>query len=148
MQVTLCKEPFEYIIIDNTYTEEELKLIFLELDFWSLSNNLMGPEHTGTAKWSNGNPKKKNKGVFLDDVYTNRSFSNILKFNRKIYNIEIQQPSVIFNFLKESLAMVSPDNTSITKAQWQAWMEYRKKLQEINLQTGYPHEIFWPTKPE
>jgi hypothetical protein len=50
LQATLCREPFEYIIIDNTYTDEELKLIFLELDFWAVSGNLMGPEHTGTAK--------------------------------------------------------------------------------------------------
>ena len=102
MKVVLCKEPFEYIIIDETYTEEELKLIFLELDFWSLSNNLMGPEHTGTARWDDGTIKKKNKGVFLDEAYANRNFSNILKFNRKIYEIKTQQPSVVLNFLKES----------------------------------------------
>lgn len=51
-------------------------------------------------------------------------------------------------FLKESLQMVSPDNQSITKAQWQAWMDYRKKLQEIPLQPNYPNEVFWPTRPE
>lgn len=102
MQITLCKEPFEYIIIDNTYTEEELKLIFLELDFWSISNNLMGPEHTGTAKYEDGTVKKKNKGVFLDDVYTDRNYSNILKINRKIFQLQINEPSVIFNYLKAS----------------------------------------------
>lgn len=102
MQVTLCKEPFEYIIIDETYTKDELKLIFLELDFWSLSKNLMGPDQTGTARWNDGTAKKKNTGVFLDDVYTNRNFSNILKLNRKIYKIETNQPSVIVNFLKQS----------------------------------------------
>lgn len=102
MQVTLCKEPFEYIIIDNTYTEEELKLIFLELDFFSLSNHLLGPEHTGTAKDKNGNAKKNNKGLFLDDAYRERKHSNILKFNRKVYEITVNQPSVILNFLRSS----------------------------------------------
>lgn len=102
MQVTLCKEPFEYIIIDETYTEEELKLIFLELDFWSMSKHLMGPENTGTARWNDGTPKKKNKGVFLDKAYNDRNYSNILNLNRKIFNIKLNAPSVIFNFLKES----------------------------------------------
>ena len=102
MQATLCREPFEYIIIDNTYTDEELKLIFLELDFWAVSGNLMGPEHTGTAKWENGEPKKQNKGVFLDGVYAERSYSNVLKFNRKIYGIQLDKPSTILNQLKES----------------------------------------------
>lgn len=73
--------------------------------------------------------------------------------------VEVEVPDPVFDhkafvndqikyFLKESLDIVSPDNRSITKAQWQAWMDYRKKLQEIPLQSGYPTEIFWPTKPE
>lgn len=37
---------------------------------------------------------------------------------------------------------------SLTKGQWQAWVEYQKQLQNIPLQIGYPNEIFWPTKPE
>ena len=110
MQVTLCREPFEYIIIDNTYTEEELRLIFLELDFWALSGNLMGPEHTGTAKWENGKPKKRNAGDFLDEVYRERSYSNVLKFNRKIFGIQVDKPSPIFNYLRES----NQDNTLVS----------------------------------
>jgi len=103
LQVTLCREPFEYIIIDNTYTEEELRLIFLELDFWALSGNLMGPEHTGTARWGhNGGPKKQNIGVFLDEVYRDRSYSNVLKFNRKIFGLQLDKPSTILNYLRES----------------------------------------------
>lgn len=102
MQVTLCKEPFEYIIIDNTYTEEELKLIFLELDYWTLSNYLMDPKDTGTARWNDGTPKKVNKGTFLDDVYRDRKHSNVLNLNRKIYQIQLDQPSVLNSFLKTS----------------------------------------------
>ena len=103
MQVTLCKEPFEYIIIDNTYTDDELRLIFLELDFWTLSGSLMGIEHTQSARWEhNGLPKKQNKGVFLDDVYVNRNHSNILKFNRKIYKTELDKPSVILKMIRDS----------------------------------------------
>lgn len=102
MQVTLCKEPFEYIIIDDTYTEEELKLIFLEIDFWSVSNKLMDAERTFTARWEDGTAKKNNKGIFLDSVYKNRNHSNILSLNRKIYNIQLNEPSIVLNFLKRS----------------------------------------------
>jgi Rps23 Pro-64 3,4-dihydroxylase Tpa1-like proline 4-hydroxylase len=100
LQVTLCREPFEYLIVDNTYTEEELKLIFLELDFWTISGNMKGPEHTKSAKEEDGSFKKKNKGVFLDNVYADRDYSNILKLNRKIYKIQLDTPSVILNMLK------------------------------------------------
>ena len=62
----------------------------------------MGPEHTGTAKWQDGSPKKKNRGVFLDNIYAERNYSNVLKFNRKIYQTQLDKPSVILNMLKES----------------------------------------------
>lgn len=101
MQVQLIKEPFEYIQIDDTYTEDELRLIFLELDFWSISGNLMPPGETGSAK-ENGRLKKQNHGIFLDDAYANRISSNILKLNRKIFKVELDIPSVILNYLRES----------------------------------------------
>jgi hypothetical protein len=54
----------------------------------------------------------------------------------------------IAHFLMETSPMVAMDNTSMTKAERQAWMEYRKKLQEIPMQPNYPNEIFWPVRPE
>lgn len=103
MQVTLCKEPFEFILIDDTYTEEELRLIFAELDFWTLSGNLKEPKDTGAAL-ENNKILKKNKGLFLDEVYSDRSYSNILKLNRKIFSIKLDKPSLIVNILKEANA--------------------------------------------
>lgn len=129
MQVTLCKEPFEYIIIDNTYTEEELKLIFLELDFWTMSGNLLDPSETGSALNKEGLPKKKNKGVFLDTLYTNRSSSKILELNRKIYKIQTKQPSVIINFLQES----DSDTTLISYYENE---EYYKSHRDVSVLTA------------
>lgn len=39
-------------------------------------------------------------------------------------------------------------NTLLTKIQWQAWVDYQQKLQEIPLQSNYPTEVIWPNKPE
>jgi hypothetical protein len=73
------------------------------------------------------------------------------------FEIEMPEPVVdhkaliddqIAHLLSTSLPMVAMDNTAMTKAERQAWMEYRKKLQEIPMQPNYPNEIFWPTRPE
>ena len=72
---------------------------------------------------------------------------------------EINEPEPVFDqkkfiddqiahFLAESLPMVAADNVNQTKAQRQAWMDYRRKLQDIPLNPDYPNEVFWPTKPE
>lgn len=54
----------------------------------------------------------------------------------------------IAHLLTTSLPMVAMDNTSMTKAERQEWMEYRKQLQEIPLNPDYPNEVRWPTRPE
>jgi len=51
-------------------------------------------------------------------------------------------------FLDESADKVSMENSSITKAERIAWMEYRQALKEIHLQLGYPENVFWPVRPE
>ena len=54
----------------------------------------------------------------------------------------------IAHFLMETAPMVAMDNISMTKAERQAWMDYRQQLQEIPLNPDYPNEVFWPTRPE
>lgn len=54
----------------------------------------------------------------------------------------------ITHFLTTSLPMVAADNANQTKAERQAWMDYRQQLQEIPLQPDYPNEVRWPARPE
>lgn len=54
----------------------------------------------------------------------------------------------IEQLLKETEPMVSEQNAAITKGQWQAWVDYRKKLQELHLHPDYPNKMPWPNKPE
>lgn len=92
MNVTLHKEPFHFITVDNIYDNEELNLIWKELDFIISGNKLHGGESTESAKDERGNILKNNKGVFLENVFFNRSYSNILTVNRKLFVDEILQP--------------------------------------------------------
>jgi hypothetical protein len=50
--------------------------------------------------------------------------------------------------LQITLPMVAADNINITKAQRQAWLQYRRELQEIQYQEEYPETIRWPIRPE
>lgn len=36
----------------------------------------------------------------------------------------------------------------MTGAQKTAWIEYRRALREIRLQTEFPDKVVWPVKPE
>jgi hypothetical protein len=51
-------------------------------------------------------------------------------------------------FLQESNWMVAGDNTSVSKNDRALWIEYRQALRGIPNQSGFPEEVYWPTKPE
>jgi len=83
-------EPVPFCIIHDYYTPVELELMWKELDF--LQGKFLEPEKTGAAMGADGKPRKQNRGLFLDDVYTRRELSNILQLNRKIGSAEILNP--------------------------------------------------------
>ena len=86
MKIKVFESPFPYIQIYDFYTDEELKLIWKELDFILNDYNLLGPDKTASAH-DNGVLLKNNLGFFLDSLYTNRESSNILRINRKIFHV-------------------------------------------------------------
>lgn len=87
------------IIIDDFYTESELSLIWLELNFLTSASKLSSPKETYGAIDEHNNQLKSNHGVFLEDIYQDRKFSDILTLNRKMFLPDINK----------SLILVSPE---------------------------------------
>ena len=83
MNITKVFEPFEHVIVDNMYTEDELALIWREIYF--LKNKFEDSSKTGSARDENGRDKKENTALFIDNVYSNRKFSDILNVNKKAF---------------------------------------------------------------
>lgn len=86
MKFAIVKEPIPYLVIEDVFDESELQKIYRELEF--IYPKLLNPSETGSAR-NNGILSKKNKGVFLDDLYNIRKFSDILTVNRKFFSNEI-----------------------------------------------------------
>jgi len=88
MNVNYFDVGFPYILIENTYNNEDLNLIWEELNFLCYVNKLKKPEHTGSAFQFDENKNKillkRNKALLLEEVYKNREISNILTVNRKL----------------------------------------------------------------
>ena len=98
----LLNKEVPIIIFDNFYDNEELRLIWEELELLTYPNKLFPPETTGTAT-ENGETLKNNRGIFLDHVWGfKRDLSNILGVNRKIFseNMKIfrESPSWFYKF--------------------------------------------------
>ena len=70
----LKNDLFPFLVIDDFYSEDQLNLIWKELDFL---HNKIKPEHEIVAK-RNGEPIASVKRIYLDALYNHRETSNIL----------------------------------------------------------------------
>ena len=103
------------IFIRDFYSNIELTSIFNELKFLSSIDRFKDPtdpDGPGTAM-SNGVVLKSGKGMHLDVVYKDRSESDILKVNRKLFSKEtttlLESYHSFFRYVRRSNA----DNTCL-----------------------------------
>lgn len=116
MKVQSIQDPFPYIIVDDLYNEDELYLIWQELDFINYSYKWKSPEETASAEL-NGKLLKNNFGIFLDGkdgVFSDRKISNILSVNRKILNQNILGSYSELSFGYQTALMTNTDTTLIS----------------------------------
>ena len=90
LEAELYCEPFPLMVINNFYNQQELDLIWKELDFYTAPDKLFTAEnYGGVVGYTNA------KAIVLDDLYKNyennekgvnfRNISNILTVNRKLF---------------------------------------------------------------
>ena len=103
MKIQNYDEAFPYIIIDDYYDEEELRMIWEELEFLSYPHKMRKTSVEGGAPFENGELVKKNFSRYIDLIYNYRELSNILNVNRKLfaddYRIFRQHPHWFFQNL-------------------------------------------------
>jgi len=83
------KSAMQHLEIKNMYSDNEVDDIMFEFEFLRRSNIFEDPEHTASATYKDGALKKKNKAVFLDEVYHKRESSLTLKHNRKLFSVDV-----------------------------------------------------------
>lgn len=78
-------EPFPHLIVENMYNQEELDLIWEELNFLTKPQKfLQNDPGTATVDTTSAS-KSESKSIYLDYIYKERSTSNILTVNRKLF---------------------------------------------------------------
>lgn len=86
MKVSNRYEPFDHLIVDNFLELSEFNLVFAEALI--LQTVMAGPSETGSStEQINGEThyRKSNVGIFMDEVYADRKYSNILRSFNKIF---------------------------------------------------------------
>ena len=96
-----------YAIIEDFYDEEELKLIWRELEY--LTPKLQSPNHTQTSMdQETGQYLKNATGIHVYN-YIKFEFSDIGKANRKIFDRDVVNKLIDINPLFRGLGMANHD---------------------------------------
>ena len=105
-------EPFPHIIFHNFYTDEELKLIWEELDFLTKPDKLFNvKEYKGVEGYTEA------KAIQLDTVYKgkNRKLSNILNVTRKVFEKDVLEA---FSSISDCCSLAKNCNYDVTKVRY------------------------------
>ena len=110
-------EPFPHLIFNNFYDDNELSLIWEELNFYTKPDKLFDGEGFGAAKNIEGEFITNSKAIALDSVYTgdNRKISNILNVSRKVFDSQILEP---FSELHDCCLFAFRSNYDTTKVRY------------------------------
>jgi len=102
---------FSIAIVDNFYSEAELKEIKDELKLLSAVAELKVFVNK-PAKDEEDSPKQKSNSFFLDSLYNNkRDLSKILTFNRKLFSSKLQAKLIEKNLFYEHIFHSDFDTT-------------------------------------
>ena len=114
LDVDLITLPFPHLIIRNTFNEQELKLIWRELEFLNSPLKLQRPDSNGTALDElTGLPLSNNFSLFLDEAFNRHELSDILRINKKIIDPGIANAFYKLSPLLGHITMVDKYSTMI-----------------------------------
>jgi hypothetical protein len=111
MQITLNQvKNLSYVVVDDMYLPEETAKIKAELHKLKPYAQISTATQVAIA---NGVPQKNAKGMFLDDYYGDRSNSDILCLNRKLFCDELVTKATEFNQYFFTIATCNFDKTLV-----------------------------------
>ena len=111
-------KPFPHLIIKNFYNEDELKLIWEELNFYTKPGKFLDAKYFGGVVG-----KTNSHALALDSVYREeyRNLSNILTVNRKLFDPELLKT---FSNIDDCCSIALTSNWDITKVRYYHDNEY------------------------
>lgn len=90
MKIDSVGKPFEMLVIQDTFSEQELQKIWVELEYLHSVNSFISSNINNSAVDHKGKVLKQNKSLFLDSFYSSRDNSTILSLlQKKLFSHEV-----------------------------------------------------------
>jgi hypothetical protein len=110
---------FGYLYIEDLYTKNELESIKTEIKHlsWVLDNvpNAGHLRQDIAGRNADGSTKMTGTGILIDHTYSNRDYSSILNYNRKVFNEEISDVFMKTHPANTAYKNITKDYTMLNK---------------------------------
>ena len=123
------QKPFPHLILKNFYTQEELRLIWQELNFYTQPGKLFDAKDFGGVVG-----RTNSHAIALDELYYNkklRKISNILQVNRKLFDQDLLSG---FAKVDDCCGIATMCNDDITKVRYYHDGEYYEPHTDLAFQ--------------
>ena len=123
------QKPFPHLILKNFYTQEELRLIWQELNFYTQPGKLFDAKDFGGVVG-----RTNSHAISLDELYYNkklRKISNILQVNRKLFDQDLLSG---FAKVDDCCGIATMCNDDITKVRYYHDGEYYEPHTDLAFQ--------------
>ena len=121
-------EPFPHVIFHNFYNDDELHLIWEELNFYTKPGKFLEAKDFGGVV-----DKTNSHALLLDDIYTDkhRKLSNILTVNRKVFDEHVLE---VFSEIHDCCSIARDSNWDCTKVRYYHNGEYYEPHTDKSMQ--------------
>jgi Rps23 Pro-64 3,4-dihydroxylase Tpa1-like proline 4-hydroxylase len=127
MKIIDIDKNFEIVVLEDVFSEKEIKEIWQEIELIYNNRLLQDPQFTGSGVHENGLLKKKNKALFVDFIYSNeyRIMSPILKYTEKrLLSSEIKNLLIQKNQAFKTIDLTNQHSTLISYYENQEFYDY------------------------
>lgn len=129
------------VIADDLFTYREYKLMFDEFKFIKDRGLLMSGNETGGAiNQDDGSMLKQNSSVFLDQLYNERSLSDILSVNRKVFSRPVVSELINLHSLFNYIPLSNHDATLLSYYDSDNKYEEHRDMATITILTWFYEE--------
>lgn len=93
MNIVEMNTDISFLVLENVYSQQQINSIWKELEIFVDKDIFLDPEQSGTARYDDGTPMKKNKAVFVDQIYSQefRHMSSIISYPEQVLlNAEVK----------------------------------------------------------
>jgi hypothetical protein len=119
LNAVISECPFPHLVVENFYNDEELDLIWEELNFYTKPGKLLeAKDYGGVVNRTNA------KALLLDSIYKDysdnkginyRNISNILTVNRKLFSCGVLD---VFSNIHDCCCLANQSNSDTTKIRY------------------------------